>query len=272
MEGDRARSALAGTRFADVRWVSETGSTNADLLAEARAGAPEGLVLVADHQQAGRGRLDRTWEAPPGASLLCSLLVRPDLAPQDTHLLALALAVATADAVRTVASVGAGLKWPNDLVVATPDGERKLAGILAESVLEGDRVAAVVLGLGLNVAWGGRRPDDLADIAVALDDLHRPVPDREDLLVAVVSAFDRSYTTLVAPPPGGTGFGGLEARAALVEDYLDHCVTLGRQVRVTLADGLVEGRAAAILPSGHLVVDVGDQHVEVAAGDVVHLR
>lgn len=262
MEGDRARSSLADSRFGDLRWVPETGSTNADLLAEARSGAPEGRVLVADHQAAGRGRLDRSWEAPPGSSLLCSVLVRPTLAPDQTHLLTLALGVAATDAVREVAQVGAALKWPNDLVVRTDAGERKLGGILAESVLAGGRVDAVVLGLGLNVAWGGTIPEHLAAIAVALDDLLPSPPDREDLLVGILRAFEQRYVDLDDP----TG------RARLLEDYLDRCVTLGRQVRVELADGSVEGRAASVLPSGHLVVDVGGQHVEVAVGDVVHLR
>ena len=132
--GDRARAALAGSRFADVRWVAETGSTNADLLALARDGAPEGIVLVADHQTAGRGRLGRTWEAPPGASLLVSVLLRPPAAVADA--VTMAAGVAMADAVDEVAGVHARLKWPNDLVVAV-DGptadDRKLAGILAEA-------------------------------------------------------------------------------------------------------------------------------------------
>ena len=78
--GELARSALVGTRFADVRWVAETGSTNADALELARQGEAEGVVLVADHQTAGRGRLGRTWQAPPGASLLCTVLLRPPAA------------------------------------------------------------------------------------------------------------------------------------------------------------------------------------------------
>src|SRR3954449_7504897 len=116
--GDRARARLAGTRFADVRWVPETGSTNADALALARDGAPEGLVVVADHQTAGRGRLDRRWEAPPGSSLLVSVLLHAPAqsGPQEAHRAVTAAAVALARAVRTVAGVDAGMKWPNDVV------------------------------------------------------------------------------------------------------------------------------------------------------------
>ena len=117
-------AALAGTRFADVRWVGETGSTNTDALALARDGAPEGVVLVADHQTAGRGRLGRTWEAPPGASLLVSVLLRPPAAVADA--VTMAAGVAMAEAVAEVAGVDARLKWPNDLVVAV-DGDRPQA-------------------------------------------------------------------------------------------------------------------------------------------------
>jgi len=160
MQGDRATSALKATRFTDIRWLPETGSTNADALELAAAGAPEGLVVVADHQTAGRGRLARTWEAPPGASLLVSVLLRPDLEPADAHLAVSAMAIAAAEAVAEVAPLHPVLKWPNDLLVmsgAKYDG-RKLGGILAEAVIEGDRLGAVVVGLGLNVNWPADLP------------------------------------------------------------------------------------------------------------------
>src|SRR5688572_16226387 len=144
--------ALAGTRFA-VEWVAETGSTNDDLLADAADGAPDGTVLVADHQRSGHGRRGRSWEAPASSSLLVSILLRPDLAPEDLHLLTTAVGVAAAEAVDEELGITVGLKWPNDLVATTAEGERKLGGILAEASWDGDRLAAVVVGLGLNVAW-----------------------------------------------------------------------------------------------------------------------
>src|SRR5690349_15935960 len=137
---ERAKQGLEGTRFR-VRWVDETGSTNHDLLAAARAGEPEGLVLVADHQSAGRGRLGRVWEAPPGASLLMSILLRPVLGLADAHAVTAAVGLAAAYACEAVAGFRPGLKWPNDLVV----GPRKLAGILAETNLQGDRLDALVV-------------------------------------------------------------------------------------------------------------------------------
>ena len=112
-----------------VRWFEEIDSTNTYLRGEAADGAPEGLVAVADHQTAGRGRLDRRWESPPGANLLASVLLRPDCNPDDLHLCTGALGLAAVDACAEVAGVEAQLKWPNDLLV----GGAKLAGILAEA-------------------------------------------------------------------------------------------------------------------------------------------
>jgi BirA family biotin operon repressor/biotin-[acetyl-CoA-carboxylase] ligase len=134
---------MYGTRF-EVRRFEELDSTNRYLLDQARAGAPEGLVAVADHQTAGRGRLGRRWEAPAGAGLLVSVLLRPSLPIEELHLCTVAVALAARSACTEAAGVEPGLKWPNDLIV----GERKVAGILAEA-----REGAVVVGIGVNVAW-----------------------------------------------------------------------------------------------------------------------
>src|SRR6476646_7378861 len=138
--------------FTDVRWFAELDSTNRYLVDEARAGAPACVAVVADPQTAGRGRLGRTWVAPPGASLLVSVLLRPRLPVEQRHLIVTAGALAMAEAVEATTGVVAGLKWPNDLMV----GERKLCGVLAETV--GD---ALVVGLGVNVEW----PDVPAELA-----------------------------------------------------------------------------------------------------------
>src|SRR5688500_9752782 len=126
-------------RFADIRWFAELDSTNRLAAALARAGAPDGVVVGADHQTAGRGRRGRTWDSRPGASLLVSVVLRP--APA---LVTLAAGVAAAEACEAVAGVAVELKWPNDLLV---DGA-KLGGILSELVGH-----AAVVGLGLNLKW-----------------------------------------------------------------------------------------------------------------------
>jgi BirA family biotin operon repressor/biotin-[acetyl-CoA-carboxylase] ligase len=273
--GDRARARLAGTRFADVRWVPETGSTNADALALARDGAPEGIVVVADHQTAGRGRRDRRWEAPPGASLLASILLRP-----PTRVLScasMAVSVAAAEAVEGVAGAHVGLKWPNDLVWpgdgSAPD--RKLAGILAEAdwppgsdIASGPRQpgpnerAVVVVGIGLNVDWPDELPPDLADIAVALNHIVGHPVDREDLLVALLERLDRHDRQLRDDGPSG-----------LLATWRERSATLGRRVRVDLGADELVGKAVDVTDEGHLVVhtDEGERRT-VAVGDVVHLR
>src|SRR5215469_2657324 len=135
----------------EIRRFAEIDSTNTYVLDQARQGAAEGLVAVAEHQTAGRGRLDRRWESPPGTNLLASVLLRPGCEADDVHLCTGVVALAAADACAEAAGVEPVLKWPNDLLV----GEAKLAGVLAEAEFDGTRLSAVVVGIGLNVAWPG---------------------------------------------------------------------------------------------------------------------
>lgn len=235
------------TGFREVRRFTELDSTNRYLLDEARAGAAPGLVVVADHQHAGRGRLGRTWSAPPGASLLVSVLLRPALAVERRHVVVLAAAVAMAEAVEETSGVVPTLKWPNDLLV----GGRKLAGILAEAA--GD---AVVVGIGVNVDWP-EVPAELAGIATAMN-LEGGRPVTRD---ALLDAFLARYALR------------LEGLDATRRAYRERLGTLGRRVRVEQATGTTVGTAVDVDDDGHLLVDAGgDAPVAVAAGDVVHLR
>lgn len=254
-----ARSRLAATRFGDVRWLPSIDSTNRRLLEEARAGAAEGTVVVADHQDSGRGRLDRAWLAPPGSSLLVSVLLRPELPLERLHLLTAIVALAGADACRSETGVEVGLKWPNDLVV----GSRKLGGILAETQLEGSRARAVVVGLGLNVNWG-RQLDgtELEGEAVALDHLTGRQVDRGQLLVALLTGLEDRYRALAERS-------GQLAQAA---EYRRRCTSIGRVVRVELGDETFTGTASDVTDEGHLLVDVGMCLRTVTVGDVVHVR
>jgi BirA family biotin operon repressor/biotin-[acetyl-CoA-carboxylase] ligase len=229
-----------------VRRFGEIDSTNRWLLDEARRGAPEGVVAVADHQTAGRGRLGRTWEAPSGASLLMSVLLRPTVDADRFHLLTAAVGLAALDAVGDVPGMtGAGLKWPNDLVV----DDLKLGGILAEVVPP----RTVVVGLGLNLDWP---PDRLLATATAVNVVAGRAPARDDVLTALLDALTRWYGDLDGVP-----------RA-----YRARCVTIGRLVRVELVDEVFTGRALDVDDDGHLLVDVGACVRTVTAGDVVHLR
>ena len=258
-----ATSEVPGTRFADVRWVAETGSTNQDLLAAAAEGATEGVVLVADHQTAGRGRLDRSWIAPAGASLLVSALLRPTVGPEDLFLLTLACGLAAVDAVDEVAGVRPGLKWPNDLVVAAgPLADRKLAGILAESHVVNEQVHAVVVGMGLNLEWPEELPEELAATAASVNHLTGESVDREEVLVAWLRHYDRHLTSIDDE----------RKRTGFLDEVRAVSATLGRDVRVESTTTAFEGQAVAIADDGRLLVECDGEVVAVTVGDIVHAR
>ena len=268
VQGSFATSAVPGTRFTDIRWVAETGSTNADLLRAASEGAPEGLVLIADHQSAGRGRLDRSWVAPAGSSLLVSVLLRPDLDPSQLFLVTAATGVASAEAASQVAGVRCGLKWPNDLVALAPGVvDRKLSGVLAESLLIDGRVGALVVGMGLNVNWPEQLPVELAETAIALNHLAGHPLDREQLLVAWLRRFDHWLSVL------GDGTDP-HRREQLLDAVRVRSATLGRRVRVEMATSNHEGDAVSIDDQGrlHVMTDDDPTPLVVSVGDVVHVR
>jgi BirA family biotin operon repressor/biotin-[acetyl-CoA-carboxylase] ligase len=241
-----------GYRIWDVRRHADLDSTNRLAADLARAGAPEGVVVVADHQTAGRGRLGRTWEAPPGSSLLMTVLLRPALDPARLHLVTMAVALAAADACAEVAGFAPELKWPNDLVVQ----DRKLAGILAEAGFEGNAPQWVVVGIGLNVNWPEELPAELSGIAVAANHVAGRDVDSERLLAQLLEGLATRYSSL----------------DSIAEDYRRRCATIGRDVQVELPGETVRGRAVDVDAAGHLVVDTGRGMRVVAVGDVVHLR
>ncbi len=237
----------------DLTVLEQTESTNAVLAARARAGAPEGTVIVAETQTSGRGRQGRSWVSPPRAGLTFSVLLRP---PQVSGWLPLLAGLAVAVAVGEQAGVDAGVKWPNDvLIVGTGEAGAarpgKVAGLLAEGTANG----AVVIGIGLNVTTRlAELPDDRAtSLALAA----ARTTDRETLLKAILRALARAYASWRADPD------------ALVPAYRAACVTIGRQVRVELPGGeSYEGLATNVDADGRLVV----AGRAFAAGDVIHLR
>ena len=236
---------LLGTRFTDLRWFDRIGSTNTYALDAARGGAPEGLIVVADEQTAGRGRLGRRWESPAGASLLVSVLLRPARAlPQRSSM---ATALALGDAVHAICGFEPRLKWPNDLVVR----DRKLAGILAESDRE-----AIVVGAGCNVNWTAM-PPELANIATSCALEAGRTIDRVELLIRFAHELDAILSDL----------------EGISEAYRARLDTLGRHVRVERSDSELEGVAVDIDSEGALIVETIDGvRRRISAGDVVHLR
>jgi BirA family biotin operon repressor/biotin-[acetyl-CoA-carboxylase] ligase len=241
-----------------VEVLGQTGSTNADALTRARAGAPEGLVIAAEEQTAGRGRQGRTWQSTPGAALTFSVLLRPASVPPSARgWIPLLAGVATASALRAAAGVQASLKWPNDVVV---DG-RKLAGILAEQ--SGD---AIVVGIGLNVT--GRAADLPVPTATSLEQEGATELDRNALLPEILRSLAGWYLGWSGPGAGDPEQAGLRAA------YLDLCATLGREIKVELPGAqTIHGTAADIDAFGRLIIETADgQRQALTAGDVIHVR
>lgn len=267
--------------------LPSTGSTNAELTALARAGAGEGLVLVTDDQQAGRGRLGRSWTAPPRSGLAVSVLLRPgDVVPGDVvdgalplvdqarwSWLPLLAGVAVVDALTRICGLPARLKWPNDVLVpsdgrAPRDGHPaellKVCGILAE-VVTTSTGPAVVLGTGINVSQ--QRAELPVDTATSLLLAGSATTDRDTVLRAYLRALADRYRAWrrAAGDPRGSGIGAA---------YREFCLTIGRPVAVQLPAAVpVTGLAQGVDDDGQLLVGTPDGRVQaLAAGDVVHVR
>ena len=253
LDVDRLRADL-GARWPRIEVVAETASTNADLLAD--TDAPDRSVLAAEHQLAGRGRFDRAWTSPPRAGLTFSARLRPAVPLPLWGWLPLLAGVALHEGIADVAGSGFGLKWPNDLLAG--DG-RKLAGILVQTSGE-----AVVVGIGLNVhAEAGELP---VDTATSLALAGATGLDRTALLTAILARLDARVAQWA-------DHGGDAEACGLGAAYREACTTIGRPVRVVLADGdVLEGDAVGVDGLGRLVVRSAVGESAVGAGDVEHVR
>lgn len=240
--------------------LPETASTTQVAAERARSGASEGLVVVADHQTAGRGRLDRSWETPPGTAVTFSLMLRPSVAPGSWPWLPLLTGHTVAKALVAL-GFDARVKWPNDVLV----GDRKVAGILVERVDTPDGPAAIV-GAGINVDLAEEElPVPTAtSLGIAATD-GTAAPARESVLLDVVAAVREGYDAWQA--------GGDAAASRLAASYSANCATIGQEVRVDLPGGeSMTGTATAVDPDGRLVVETTAGTERVGAGDVVHVR
>jgi len=240
-----------GGRFGEIlHELGEVDSTQAVARELADTRAPEGTVVTAEHQRAGRGRGGRSWLDRPGENLLLSVILRPPVQAAEVPQLALLAAVAVAEAVEEVTGLAPGVKWPNDLVL----DERKLAGILTEAASDGNAVSRVILGIGINVNQR-EFPIDLATRATSLA-LARGVPvDRRVLRDAVLSRLERWYDIYV-----DHGF------KPLYPEWCRRAVTLGRSVRA----GAIGGTAVALDLDGALLIRDGDGRTHrVVAGEVL---
>lgn len=241
-----------------IQVLDVTRSTNSDAMALGREGEPEGTVVIAEEQTAGRGRLGRTWESSRGVNLYMSILLRPQMAPWLAPQLSLVAGVAAAETVREE-GIDARIKWPNDVVVLAPGGMKKLCGILTEIEAEADRVSFVVVGIGVNLnSDRSHFSPELEDKATSvLLERGRPV-ERAAFVARLLARFERWYDAWAK--------GGF---AAVAEDWRALSVLEGRRVTISAPGDTFDGVCAGIDDEGALLVEVGPGPVRrVLAGDV----
>lgn len=258
----KARS--TGAFGTHVRFFDAIASTNTEAQEWAMNGAPEGALVVADHQTGGRGRWGRTWFSAPGKLLQFSVVLRPDLEPHRHGVLTAGLGVACARAVARLTGLPARVKWPNDVVVE----DRKLAGMLVESSLMGERIAVAICGIGINVGLAEAEiPEDLRGRAssIAIELARRGVApgcDRAELLTAIVAEIESRYDAL----------SGGDASAVLAE-AAELSSVIGRHVRIRFADGsALEGIVEGFDADGALLVDPGTGPRALHVGEIEQLR
>ena len=257
-------ASLTGRWGRPPTYYDTVDSTNERALELLDNGAPEGALVVANHQTAGRGRRGRSWDSPAGTGLLFSLVLRPG--NQDAlELLTTVLGVAVSKAIESRTGVLTQLKWPNDVTV----NDRKLAGILVESRLSGGAIEGAVAGVGVNVTWPADVEEEVAPIATSLEAIRRQdagisVPTRPELLAAMVAEFENLYDRLEVAA----------VREEVIREATERSAVLGREVVVRFADGTSrQGRALGLTATGALKLEVTDGGIEVLSiGEVERLR
>jgi BirA family biotin operon repressor/biotin-[acetyl-CoA-carboxylase] ligase len=241
-----------GTRF---HYFRDIDSTNNYARALAQDGAPEGVVVVAEQQSQGRGRLARPWVSPPNVNLYCSIILRPTLPPARAPQITLAAAVALSDTVAGFSPAPPAIKWPNDILA----GGKKLAGVLTEAVSDSRKIEFVILGIGVNINYDPESmPPEIRQRATSLSELAGQRVSREDFLRRLIQDLDRCYAILEAD-----GF------AALAPRWDARFGLRGRSVRVEMTDGNIAGRAVGIDEEGLLIVESSAGRRRIVAGDVI---
>ncbi|MSU33087.1 MAG: biotin--[acetyl-CoA-carboxylase] ligase [Pedosphaera sp.] len=239
----------------DIRVFQETSSTNNIVEKLARDQVSEGIVVFAESQTRGRGRLGRQWCSPTGKGLWFSVLLRPNLAPAAATQLTVCTAVAVARAIEKSTGLSPGIKWPNDIVFET----RKVGGILLELNAELDHIRHVILGIGIDVNLATQDfPEELQTIATSLQiEAGQPL-DRADLATILIQELDSVYSRLAC--------GDFHE---ISDDWIRRCTTLGRRVSIRVADRIITGRAESLDEEGALLVRTDQGRLEhIIGGDV----
>jgi len=239
----------------DIRVFEQTTSTNDVVEKLARDGVRQGVVVFAESQTDGRGRLGRQWISPARKGLWFSILLRPDLRPQETIRLTIASATALRRAIQSETGLQPKIKWPNDILI----GGRKVAGILTELHAELDKVRHVILGIGVNANWGANEfPAELRKTATSLEiEAGEPVP-RGALATAILRELDADYFRICAGK-----------FAAVADEWEEHSATIGKEVTVQIGDRKIRGLAESLDADGALLLRTEHGRLErVTGGDV----
>ena len=240
-----------------IRVLPQTTSTNDEASRAALEGHPEGLVIFAESQSAGRGRMGRRWSSPAGRGLWFSVLLRPSLAPSECTQLTAASANALVRAIQSTTGITPEIKWPNDLLIKG----KKIAGILTEMSAELEHVRSVILGIGIDAnQTASEFPADLRNIATSLKLATGKTVSRADLAEAVLRELDREYARILAGQ-----------FAAVAEEWGSRCSTLGKQVTIDMGARRVRGRAEALDENGALLLRTEHGRIERIIGGEVTL-
>jgi BirA family transcriptional regulator, biotin operon repressor / biotin---[acetyl-CoA-carboxylase] ligase len=257
LHADDLRSRLRNVKVVgrDIRVFQETTSTNDIVEKLARDGVKEGVVVFAESQTRGRGRLGRKWISPAGKGLWFSVLLRPDLRPQAATQLTVAAATALARAIRSQTNLLPEIKWPNDILI----NGKKVAGILTELSAELDQVKYLILGMGIDVNLNASEfPPDIRKIATSLKIETSRAVDRAELATRIIEELDVDYARIAS--------GQFESVA---DEWEERCATLGRNVAIRIGERSIQGRAESLDSDGALLVRTQHGRLErIIGGDV----
>jgi BirA family biotin operon repressor/biotin-[acetyl-CoA-carboxylase] ligase len=240
----------------DIQVFEQTTSTNDVMEKLARDGVKEGVVVFAESQTRGRGRLGRKWISPARKGLWFSVLLRPDLRPQEATQMTVASATALRRAIAAETGLKPEIKWPNDILT----GGKKVAGILTEMSAELDRVRHIILGIGVDVNLdAGELPAELRKTATSLKIETGEMISRADLAVAILRELDFDYARIC-----GGEF------PAVADEWESGCITIGKNVTVHIGDRKIRGRAESLDDDGALRLRTEHGHLErIIGGDVI---
>ena len=257
LHADDLLARLGKTRVVgrDIQVFEQTTSTNDIVEKLARDGVKEGAVVFAESQTRGRGRLGRKWMSPTRRGLWFSILLRPNLHPQETTQLTVAAATALRRAIKTVTGLSAEIKWPNDLLI----GGKKVVGILTEMAAEVDRVRYIIIGIGVDVNQDANEfASELRGIATSLKLAAGGEISRAELATEILRELDADYARICA-----------RKFPALADEWEAGCATIGKNVSVQMGTRLIRGRAEALDDDGALLVRTEHGHLErIIGGDV----